>query len=320
MRKVGGGMTAAGLLAAWTAAVPALAQAGDPSAIEHVPLACAVRDRHPVVRARTEAPAARMQVHFRAPGEGPWYAIDMRTEEGAWTARLPRATRSSFEYRIARQEPALGTVTTATFTVPVVAEPGGCAEPSLSSVESQILVSVPEGAPLVPPVPAGFSPVGVLAFVEEARSPRSKLVLGAVVALPVAVGAFVVSAGSGNSEAKSEDLMIDPAFKFDGLQPSGGPLSLTATRLFWLVDVDHATRAPVFYSWTLELLAGSTPCANMGGFFQAAGAGGQQRNLTGTLRGTCPTPFHATGVRVTVSLGPRVLFQTTAPASFEVGP
>jgi hypothetical protein len=311
---VSGGATVGLVLAAWMAAASSLAQSPDP-VVEHVPLTCAVADRHAVVTARTEG-AARMQVHFRAPGDGPWYVVDMRRDAGAWTARLPRATRASFEYRVARQEPTLAAVTTPAYTVPVVSEPGGCSEPSLASVESQILVSVPEGAPLVPPVPFGFSPVGVLAFVEETRPPRSKLVLAGIVAVPV--GVATLAATSGRPESKSEDLGVEPAFKFNSIQPAGGPISLAGTRLTWLVDIDHAARVPVFYAWTLELLVGSSSCASTIGSFQVAGA--QQRTLSGGLRGTCPVPFTSSAVRVGISLGTRLLYQAVIPASFAVGP
>jgi hypothetical protein len=302
-----------------TGLLAALAFAPDEAGIEHAPIACAVADRHVVVSARTPAPPGRLQVRFRVPGESHWYAIDMRPEGGAWTARLPRVTRDRFEYQILLQGPTLDAPSvTASHLVDVVGDPAACSTSSVAAVDSQILVHVPDGAPLVPPVPPGFSPVGVLAVSEVEEGGRSKLLLAAAAVVPLGVGAAAVAASSSGGSTPKAEPVADPRFKVGALQPPGGPLSLTGARLVWTVDLDHPTRVPVFYGWTLDLLVGSTRCATMTGFFQAAGT--NQRTLTGLLRATCPLSFEADAVRVTITLGNDPVHEVTLPASYQVGP
>jgi hypothetical protein len=299
---------------------------GNDFPIDHAPISCVARDQHAVVNARTRVETSRMQVHFRVPSQTLWYRTAMRQDGADWTAILPRTTAATFEYRIEMASPTLGdSASTPAFSVDVVADLERCQTGFVPSVQTPIIVRVPQGAPLIPPVPAGFSPVGVVGANEAVvPSSSSKGRLVAAAALPMAVVAGIAASSSQESGPKATPVG-DVGFKFAGVQPADGYISLSGTRLFWSLDVDHTTRTPVSYGCVLELLADSRSCAFASGFFSASGNDDaiQRVTLSGPLRATCPSDFTATGVRVSVqslALNSRIVFEATVPARFEVGP
>ena len=159
----------------------AVALAGDASAavsleVVHHPIECVPSGRYARVIA-SGAPAesaARAELQFRVRPDAAWYGVAMTADGGSWSAALPRPVPplTQFEYRIVMTAPDLGTAETAALPVRVADDPAQCAAQSSIAVAAPIVVRVPAGAPLVPPVPPGFSPAGVVAPAEP--EPRDK--------------------------------------------------------------------------------------------------------------------------------------------------
>jgi hypothetical protein len=271
--------------------------------ILHEPVSCVTVDRYSRISAEG-VPAhhvVRAEVQLRTGADSAWYAIEMAAAGTGWSALLPRAmpSLSGFEYRIVMTAGTGTAATTPPFTVHVSGGAQGCAA-SQDALESSIVVHTPRGAPVVPPVPPGFSPAGVVAA-QEPRPRRSKkpLVVGAGAA---AIGgtAAVLASTTDDDRTPLPDVRDIPSFGFAGTIPNpGAVLSVSHDSLVILMTMSREPPRPFDFLWRLELwlTADDVVCAVMQGAFSGA-----KRPLNLVL--TAPlSPTGACGQRFDVSRG-----------------
>jgi hypothetical protein len=246
-------------------ALPAAA-AADEIAIRHSAAACVPADRYARLVA-AGAPADRVasaEAQFRGGSEGDWYAARMaRGEDGAWSAYLPRPRRGTgrIEYRIVMTDAGARSSSTAVHALAV--DPACAVGETAVEVPSPIVVRVPEGAPVVPPVPPAFSPAGVVAAETGRLSTTTKWIAAA--GLAATAGAGVAALG-----AKPAPVAPGPLqFSFVGILPNpGSTMSLGRGDTFTVsVRLVGGTREPFTFIWDWELLAEGTGvrCAAMRG-------------------------------------------------------
>lgn len=320
-------------------------------AIEHVPVGCVPADRFPRIEARLTPPRGvrAAEVQFRAGRGGGWYSTPLKRQGDSWSAVLPRpkAGIGRIEYRIAAswQEAAASASASTTYRadgasdqaarvspsptyrVDVVSDPSACATTALLALQSTIEVRVPLGAPLVPAVPAGFDPVGVVAAQEREPGDSKKaglLVAGALGAASVA-GAFPAT-GTRPTPAPATPLSVDvPGFAFSGVSPAtGGTIRLGSTSLQLTVAMSREPASPLDLDWRVEWrrqsggggqFSNPPSCAWMAGTLP-----GVQRPLTlvlggsATASGACGASFDASFVRLWI----RVAGQTVWYASLDL--
>jgi hypothetical protein len=245
-----------GFVAAVGLAVAATAASASPITIAHDPVECVPGGRYSRISARG-TPAdevATAEVQLRVKPEGAWYSVSMKAEGAEWSALLPQPTKSldGFQYRIVMTSRALETASTAPARVRVSADGTDCPVPAQASVSSSIVVSVPAGAPVVPPVPPGFSPTGVVAAQPPAAPGKGKtlkILAGAGLAGGIAAA---VALGS-NSSPPEPDV---PNFSFLGTLPNpGSVLSLSHTQLQVFVQMSREPTVPLTFNWRLEMQA-----------------------------------------------------------------
>jgi hypothetical protein len=235
----------------------AAAGVASPVEISHEPLSCVPRDRYARFSARG-VPAddvARAELQFRTGPDAAWYATSMTAAAGEWSALLPRTTSSLsvFEYRIAMTTRTLETAVTPPFGVRVAEASDACAATAQDALDLPIMVRVPPGAPMVPPVPAGFSPAGVVAAQLQVASGSKKplVLIGSGGALGVA--AALASSLGGSLDPAAVDI---PSFTFSGTLPNPGTvLSLGHGSLAVLVTMSHEPSRALDFDWRLELRA-----------------------------------------------------------------
>lgn len=252
-------MTRAFVITAWlaTAGLPSVSAQAAGIAIEHNALGCVPVDRYAVVTARPAAggAVAAAEVQFRVDPASGWYSIRMSAEDGgSWVAYLPRATRGlpQLDYRIVMT----GADTTSAATAPVsvrVADPAECASAALSSLAAPIVVAVPAGAPVVPPVPGGFSPAGVLAAEGPPPSHKGRTIAGAVAGVAV-IGATAAAVGGASAERETT-LPELPAFRFNGTSPTPGSVISTngTAPLAILMMLDRQPDISLVLVWHVSL-------------------------------------------------------------------
>jgi hypothetical protein len=317
----------AGVLLALTLAGARTASAAVPIAIDHAPLRCVPYDRYTRIAA-AGAPAgdvAAAQLQFRARSDGAWYSVGMAAQGAEWSAFLPRPTRplDGFEYRIVMR--AKDAAETATPPVVVAVTPAAeCGDPARSSAEvaAPIVVRVPNGAPLVPPVPAGFSPAGVVAAEEIIRkSILPPLAIGAGLA-----GGVAAAVALGGEALPTADLLRRPEFEFAGTAPvPGSVLSPRGSALSLFLRVTGRASASFTILWTLDLLGpgGEVVCATVGGRNTVPAALPTTITLTGALvpRSECGERFEVESARLRVSFaGGSVAVPVPAPLPFHFEP
>ena len=215
--------------------------------VRHDPIACVPGDRHVTVTTRAEPAdaAVAVELQFRAEGSD-WYGVAMAREDGVWSARLPRAAASlrRFDYRL---------VTTSTDALVTASEPvavavkADCDTAGQASLTSSIIVRVPPGAPLVPPVPPGFSPAGVVSVQERVvpglkrREPRwSRYAIGAAVS--GAAGAALAGLGGSVNEPPGVDI---PGFALQRVSPEPGAVLRPQTTMLVFVNMDREPDQPL---------------------------------------------------------------------------
>lgn len=243
----------------------ALAAAAPAAALEvqHQPLACAAPDGYLRVTARgvpADAVAAG-EVRFRASAAGAWYVVRMSASGEDWGASLPRplASLPRFEYEVALT----GSDAAAAATGPIAVEVrGDCAAPGTAAAQS-IAVLVPPGAPLVPPVPPGFSPVGVTGPPVAKKSHKGLKIVGGVAV--AAVGAGVAAAVGSTEHAGPEDPQA-LTFTFDGVTPAPGTTLTAGSTLTVFLRVTPQPRRSLGYQWTMQLVSpGGVVCSTLFG-------------------------------------------------------
>ena len=317
---------AAGLLALVLAA-PAAASAAGRIAIDHVPVECVLYDRYERIAARgTPADAvAAAQLQFRVEGDGGWYSVGMAAEGEEWSAFLPRPVRplARLEYRIVMRSSDAGEAATPAHVVRVGGDPAECggAVQSSATLAAPIVVRVPEGAPVVPPVPAGFSPAGVVAAEERVRRASVKeLAIGAGLAGGITT-AVVLAA-----RAAPRDLTELPTVAFSGTAPPPGTvLSLSRDHLSVFMDLTGDATPISTLFWVVELLgAGGGPvCVSMNARLVVIPSPPATVTLTAPFfpRVACGERFDVDRARLLVSINGRTVFdEIHAPLPFHFEP
>jgi hypothetical protein len=294
---------AAAALALALALAPAPGWA-EPLRVVHTPPPCISTDRYAWIEATGEPATAvtRAVLEFRVDAAAGWYATDMRAAGGTWTALLPRAHREvpGFQYRIVMQGADLADVPSEVYAVPVTAA-AGCRAPSRISLDAPVAVRVPAGAPLVPPVPAGFSPAGIAPAEETAgRGGRTKLLLAAV----AVVGGAAAFAATSEETDLAQPVVgppPPPELRFGGTRPTASqPMSLSGTPLEVLIFQEFPLRGPFDMVWRFEVLmsGAAEPCLRMSGFVLGVTASFIAVTSPYAVSGACPASFTSSGVRL----------------------
>jgi hypothetical protein len=280
--------------------------------VDHTALACIPAERYARVAGRG-AQAASAQLQFRTSPSGPWYSTRMTAAEGEWSAFLPRPARTlaEVEYRIV----ATGAGAEKTESAPVrarVGAPGECDEAGRTSVDAPIVVTVPAGAPLVPPVPAGFSPAGVVAAEPPKRSNLALKIAGGVAAAAV-IGVTAAATAESTSEQPST-LPIVPPISFNNTQPRPGA-SFNYNRDPFVVEMRLGARPNVTLTlfWRVELRAADgRVCLEMNGVATAP-PDSVDVALTGPLinNGACGFQFDTQSVHIGISHQNQQVYEET---------
>jgi len=293
--------------------------------IRHLPLPCVVVDRFARVAA-TASPAARTaELRFRADPAGPWYAVAMKPENGEWSAFLPRPTASlpRFEYSIVMSGEGQETAETPAYPVTVGTDPAACGGADRSSVSSSIVVQVPAGAPVVPPVPLGFNPTGVVAAEQPvATGGKKAYIIGGAAAVAAAVGGLAVAGGGSDTGPPGPDPI--PGFHFEGTNPAPeSTVSISQGTLQIFLRMDREPTDPLTVDWRAEWRAtGFAPiCVTMAGTLR-----GVQRPtdlvLTGPLlaQRPCGDDSRASFVRIQVTANGLSVFDMIGDLPFRFEP
>lgn len=309
----------------------ALAAAGpEASALElvHEPLSCAAPGRYPLVGARA-VPAegvAAAELRFRAAAGGGWYVVRMRSSHGQWTAWLPRplAALPRFEYEVALT----GADAREAATGPIAVEVRDDCPAGVSAVAEAIAVQVPAGAPAVPPVPAGFNPIGASVPHAERRQAAQPAKGGFGTRVALGVGLAGVAGGATAVASRREDAITPspddasqrlPAFTFTGTVPAEGATVSRRRDAFGVIvtmDREPSTPLPIQFNIGLQNLVNGTRCANMEGTFEGA-----QRPLglvlTGPVvpapGGPCGDSYEIRALVLQVRANQRPVIQGTVP-------
>ena len=209
----------------------ALAAAADGRAFEvvHEPVTCVPPARYAriVARGNPADAVASAEAHFRTHSTGEWYRVRLAAVDGGWEGLLPQPTASlsRFEYRVVLTGTDASTSETGPFAVDV--SPEGCPVRDDSLAQGTMEVQVPPGAPIVPPVPAGFSPIGASLPEAQRRSAPSRKASGRAKALfigaAVVGGGVAALAGGGPRVADGDAPPIVPSFKYTTTIPPPAP-------------------------------------------------------------------------------------------------
>ena len=253
-----------------------LAASADARAFEvvHEPVTCVPTGRFARMMARGNpaAAVASAEAQFRTHAAADWYRVRLTAANGGWEGLLPQPTASlsRFEYRIVLTGTDASTSETGPFGVDV--SPEGCPVRDHSVAQGSVVVQVPPGAPLVPPVPAGFSPIGAL--LPEADTNRAPTRTASRRAKVLFIGAAVVGgataalvAGGGERVADGDAPPIVPIFRYTTtIPPPGSSVSIRSGQFGIVVTMDEQPSGvlEVEFSSTLST-AGGSPCADMNG-------------------------------------------------------
>jgi hypothetical protein len=315
-----------------------LGAAGTARALEvvHEPLSCVPAGRYARIVARG-VPAegvASAEAQFRTGPDAGWYRVRLDADGDAWQGFLPQPTAAlaRFEYRVVLFAPDASQRETEPAVVTVAPTAAGCPAGDASAAAASIVLQVPAGAPLVPPVPMGFSPVGaMLPQAAQRLAPRpvkggagTRLALG--VGLAGLAGGAVTALGQRSGDAiappPEDPGQRLPTFSFTGSVPSAGAtLSLARDQLRVTVSMDREPAEPMPVQFTVGLqrdtgVSISSRCAAMTGSFDAV-----QRPLALVLTGPvvlgagapCGEQFEVRALFVQVSMGARQVMQGTVP-------
>jgi hypothetical protein len=324
-----------------------LGAAGTGRALEvvHEPLSCVPAGRYARILARgvpAEA-VASAEAQFRIAPDAGWYRVRLDAAGDGWQGFLPQPTAAlaRFEYKVVLVSTDAATSETPPASVTVAPPSTGCPAGDDSAASASMVLQVPPGAPLVPPVPLGFSPVGAsLPQAAQRQAPRpakggfgTRLALGIGLAGVAGGAATAVAQGGGNAltppppEDPSRRL---PTFSFTGTEPSAGAtVSRTRDQFRVLVTMDREPLEPQPVQFLVGLqrdtgVAATSRCATMTGTFQDV-----QRPLGLVLTGPvvlnpalpCGEAFDVRALFVQVSMGVRQVMQgtviLTTPLRFE---
>lgn len=310
---------------ALAAAIPAAGASAFSLAIEHAAISCVPIDRYARVTARAAgaAPIAGAELQFRIDAGSAWYSVRMAAEDGGeWAAYLPRPTRAlrQLDYRVVMTAPDAASAATDPVTVRVV-DSAECDSQARSSLPSSIVVAVPAGAPVVPPVPAGLSPAGVVAAEGPPPSKTGRRIAGAVVGAAVATATAVAFVGSSAGSYGGRPAV--PEFSFNGTSPRpGSVLGPERDPLVILMVMNRQPDVPLSVLWRAELRSGvpARLCLTMdGNLFVAQGP--LEVAFTGPLiaSGACGARFDVDSLHMTIEYLDRTIYDQThaLPFTFE---
>jgi hypothetical protein len=225
--------------------------------------------------------AVRARVLFRseagggdAAGAG-WWAVPMTREGDGFTALLPRPRISagSVRYRIEVTDDSATVFVDEEHVLEVVAAADACGGGQMAETvaSARVLVEVPPGAPLVPPVPQGFSPVGAEAIGGSAGAAGKGGHKGLLLAL-VGVGAAGAAASQllgGEGEARPGP-QLDVTLKFSS-PPSGSTISVSREEFVLVLGLVIPDSPPVVTvrARVYSSMAASLTCGTLGVTFNA---------------------------------------------------
>jgi hypothetical protein len=289
--------------------------------LEHTPVACVPTDRYTRISARAGAPVAGAELQFRLGPDGDWYAVRMTAQGETWSGVLPRPQPrlERFEYRLAVTDARAAVSYSDAYAVAVGACAGDGAE-SAAEVAEPIVVRVPAGAPVVPPVPAGFSPAGVVGAEAPPRSSPWRKV--AWIAGGVAAGGIAAAAsGAGAGPAEPPNV---PDFSIATVSPGpGSQLSISRDRVTVFVEVRGEPATPLTFSWVVGLSGGQRrePCLIMSDVAAIGSERPSRLALSAPLRtmGLCGTVFDVLFVTVTIVVDGQVVREMTEPVTYRFG-
>ena len=296
------------------------AAADAPAPVDHAPLACVPADRYARVTARS-ADATAADLEFRTRADGPWYRTRMTREADGWAAFLPRpaVTLGEIEYRIATTGAGARRVETASHRAKVGA-PGECDDVGRASVDAPIVVQVPEGAPVVPPVPAGLSPAGVVAAEAPRRSNRALKIAGGVAAVAV-IGATAAATAQSTGTPPTMGAPTVPAISFNNTDPPPGS-SFNYNRDRFIVHMRLAARPDVVLTvfWRVELRGSNgRSCVEMSGTSTLVPDSNEFFMTTPLVSsGACGFVFDVTSVNIAISHQNQLVFEQSLAMPYHV--
>jgi len=313
------------------ALVTSISQAGVVE-VRHDPLECVHLSTYARLSARAlpEAQVARVEVQFRVDPTAGWYSLLMvRDDGGGWSGRLPRpiSPLERFEYRIVVTASDLGVVETPVVGVRVSPPGAPCEKASTPSTadETPIAVRVPAGSPLMPPVPPGFSPAGVVAILDPVRE-RGRIArlgtLGAIAA-GTAAGIAVVTAPTSLAPDPGPPPLTPPQFSIFAVDPpSNSALSLSSGRVVFNVRVTGAVGVPLSFTWRLEFWRNVNSCLTMAGEATVGPTRPENVILTGPFvpTGACGSRFDVDANTLTLLIDGQIVFERRLNLLFHVEP
>jgi hypothetical protein len=249
-------------------------------AVRHDAPACILADTFPRLGATHDpaAAGARVRVAFRPEAATLWHAVTAEVREGVVSAVLPRPRLSAqrLHYRFESVAADASVAASQEYAAPVVADAAACPGAAAETVASAtVLVDVPPGAPLVPPVPAGFDPVGAVSNTPHKAPGKRKLgVLAGVVIGGGAVAGGVLAAGA---EPPPTTQLLPPSFTIRSVTPPPfGSVSIATTAFVAEVTVVTPRQLAAGEAWVAFYGAGNPPerpCAVVAGNHPALDAG-----------------------------------------------
>jgi hypothetical protein len=209
------------------------ARGAGPLRIRTSPPACLLAAGFPVIRSLID-PAdavASANLFFRPEAYPLWYEVPMHRRGSGFLAVLPKPRPSAqrVHYYVEATAPGRPRARGPQLSAPVVEDAARCGGAPAEMVESAAVgVRVPRGAPAVPPVPPGFSPVGAAA-IEEARTvERLPFIMAGGVAAGMAGGmAFAGKKPPGGSAQAGDEIAF-----LDSNPPPDARISISAGGTF----------------------------------------------------------------------------------------
>ena len=291
-----------------------------PAPVDHTALACVPADRYARVTARS-AEATAADLEFRTRADAPWYRTRMTREADGWAAFLPRPAQTvgEIEYRIATTDAGARRAESPIFRAKVGA-PGECDDAGRASVDAPIVVQVPEGAPVVPPVPAGLSPAGVVAAEAPKRSNRALKIAGGVAAVAI-IGATAASTAETTGETPGTGVPTVPPISFNFTDPAPGS-SFNYNRDRFVVHMRRGARPEVTLTlfWRVELRGASgRSCLEMNGTATAV-PDSTEFFLTTPLvsSGACGFQFDTETINIAITHQNQLVFEQSLAMPYHV--
>ena len=218
----------------------------DAPAITHEPVGCIVAGRFPRFEARFDPRdgVSRARVHFRPPGRGIWYSVNMASEGTVFAGILPRPTTKlkHIDYYVEVTGTDFATARTREHSPIVVPRPEACAPGAVvagvAGGGAVVVVEAPAGAPAFP---SGFASggvsaagAGVAAAAAAAGAGVSTAAVVAIVGVGAAAAGAAVALGSAGTETTTTTTTTLPdvnvAGRWVGNAANGGGWDYTNVR------------------------------------------------------------------------------------------